>query len=92
MHKVAYRFIVVPPAHFDGARYHLNLKLAEKHISYERASISVLVALGEVERVYVHSPDYLVRMLDDKVMIEEQSLADQLLELELVLDGVAIMW
>jgi len=66
-HSITYKFIVVPPTKFDGARYHLNLKLAEEHISYTRFSVEIPVSRSEIERIYVHTPDYSVKMLEDKI-------------------------
>ena len=86
-HVVAYEYVLVPPAEFDGARYHINLKLADEHIPYTRVTVEVLVPRGEVERVYVHTPTYSVEVLGDRVRVEGWSLENQLLEVELVLTG-----
>ncbi|RLF06007.1 MAG: hypothetical protein DRK00_02805, partial [Thermoprotei archaeon] len=86
-HVVAYEYVLVPPAEFDGTRYHINLKLADEHVPYTRVLVEIIVPRSEVERVYVHTPTYSIEVLEDRVKVEGWSLENQLLEIELVLAG-----
>ena len=79
------KYLASLPAEYDGRYYHLNFKLAERHITYTNVEVRIKIPSSAVERIYVHTPTYTVTHRQDTITVSGSSMADQLLEIELVL-------
>lgn len=81
---MSYTFKIRPPIEYDDSMCHLNLKLADKHIPYEKVNIIVEGADNIIE-IYTHPPSLSVSRQENKIIIQGSIEKNKLLEIEMLL-------
>ncbi len=79
-----YDFKIFPPIMTDGRFDHVNLKLADKHVPYDRVRIEVIDPNGDVIRLYPHFDCKIIRK-GNTWILEGSSPSNSLVEVEMVL-------
>ncbi|EDP75508.1 DUF2207 domain-containing protein [Hydrogenivirga sp. 128-5-R1-1] len=85
-----FEYEVLPPIEFDERNKHINLKLADRHIYYERVEIRIDDRLNSIEEVFVHIPEFSVKRQGNLWFVEGVAPTDSLVELEFLLRPVGI--
>lgn len=83
-YRAEYDFRIFPPIMTDGRFDHVNLKLADRHVPYDRVRIEIVDPNGDVIRLYPHF-DCKVMRKGDVWILEGSSPSDSLVEVEMVL-------
>jgi uncharacterized membrane protein len=81
---IGYTFIIRPPIEYDDNFCHLNLKLADEHISYKKINIVVEDA-DRIIKIYAHPPTLSVSRQENRVIIQGSIEENKLLEIEMLL-------
>ncbi len=80
-YRVNYSLVLYPPVQTDGIYYHVNLKLAGKHVPYNHVRIRVT----GVQKLFVHFPGSKVVKTSYGWLITGKSPENGLIELEMLL-------
>ena len=84
-YKIRYVFRLHPPIEYDGTLCHLNIKLADEHLPYQK--VTILIENSELVRnVYQHPPSLQI-FQGSTIEIHGSSARNELLEVELLLES-----
>ena len=89
LYTVSYVFQLHPPIEYDDEAAHINLKLANEHISYSKVTI-ILENTGYIRNVYPHPPSYNTEKIGDQIIISGSSNENELIEIEFLMDLNAV--
>ncbi|MFP3951740.1 MAG: DUF2207 family protein [Candidatus Bathyarchaeia archaeon] len=78
-------FRVHPPVEYDDEYAHLNIKLADRHISYKNVEI-VLKDAGYIEKAYGHPPSLRIQERGGDITLTGSSGENELIEVELLME------
>ncbi len=84
-YKLNISYKIYPPLNTDQNYIHLNIKLADKHIPYEKVKIKIDDPYSYIFKLYPHMPDYKILKLSDGWLIESKVKRDGLIELEMLM-------
>jgi len=85
-YRVEYRYVLYPPVHYDASTYHINIKLASRHIPYQDFTIIIDNSSGTIGKIYPHPP-MDVKKEGDKYILHGSSPRNALLEVEMLLNA-----
>ncbi len=78
-------YILFPPIHTDGRFYHLNLKLANKHIPYRQVVFQIIDNNGFIDKIYPHFRVNRFITQKDRTIIKGTVGKNKLFEIEFIL-------
>lgn len=81
---MSYTFKIRPPIEYDDNVCHLNLKLADEHIAYEKVNI-IVEGADNVVKIYTHPPSLSVSRQENRIIIQGSVEKNKLLEIEMLL-------
>ncbi len=84
-YRASFAYLLLPPFNYDEEFIHLNLKLADRHVPYERVEIVIYDSRGLLLDLYPHLPLFTVRRSGNLWIVEGIAGKDKLIELEMVL-------
>jgi len=84
-HRAFFEYLLLPPFTYDEEFMHLNLKLADRHVPYERVEIVIHDSGNLILDLYPHLPLFEVRRSGSLWIVEGLAGKDRLVELEMVL-------
>ncbi|RLF42774.1 MAG: hypothetical protein DRN29_11000, partial [Thermoplasmata archaeon] len=85
-YTIEFDYVLYPPVEYDDEFYHMNLKLADKHIPYRNVAIYIDNSSGNIAKIYAHPP-FSIKKYDDKYLVEGKSQRNGLIEVELLLNS-----
>ncbi|HIH44395.1 MAG TPA: DUF2207 domain-containing protein [Candidatus Methanoperedenaceae archaeon] len=85
-YRIRYVFKVFPPFECDSEYCHLNLKLTDDHLPYDRVTVTIHDPDGFISQVFVHSLAQEVRKERETWIITGASSQDSLLGIEMLLN------
>ncbi len=81
---MSYTFKIRPPIEYDDTVCHLNLKLADEHITYKKVNI-IIEGADNIVRIYAHPPSLSVTRRENKIIFQGSIEKNKLLEIEMLL-------
>ncbi len=84
-YHVSYTFKIRPPIEYDNDVCHLNLKLANEHITYKKVKITI-EGSDHIIKIYPHPPSLSVTRQENKIILQGSIEKNKLLEIEMLLD------
>ncbi|SMP14940.1 Uncharacterized membrane protein [Desulfurobacterium pacificum] len=78
-------YLLFLPAHTDGKLYHMNFKIADKHVPYKEITLTILDPNNAVEQVFPHFPVSSLKKEKGKITLTGTAFENQLVEVELLL-------
>ncbi len=87
-YTAVFEYEVLPPIEFDNSNKHINLKLADSHVYYDRVEIRIDDQINAIEKVFPHIPKFSVERQENLWLIEGVAPTDGLVELEFLLRPV----
>jgi len=82
-YSVQYKYIIYPPVNYDNNLYHMNIKLADKHVPYRDVEIVLDNSSGSIVNVYSHPPMEMERN-GDFYIIHGKSQKNGMIEVEML--------
>jgi len=82
-YNVTYVFKIYPPIEYDENYCHLNLKLADEHLTYRKVEVTLKDA-NYVLKVFPHPPTLKIIEKENEIVFYGRSDKNELLELEIL--------
>ncbi|MEM3727343.1 MAG: DUF2207 domain-containing protein [Candidatus Bathyarchaeia archaeon] len=83
-YNVTYAFKIYPPIEYDGKLCHLNLKLADEHLTYRTVEVTLKNA-SYILKVFPHPPSLKIIKYENEFRLYGSSSKDEIIEVELLL-------
>ncbi|HHF55874.1 MAG TPA: DUF2207 domain-containing protein, partial [Thermoplasmatales archaeon] len=83
-YEITYEYVIYPPVEYDNKFYHINIKLADKHVPYRNVEIHIDNSSGSIAKVYLHPPMNIVEKGSEYVFLGS-SQRNGLIEVEMLL-------
>lgn len=85
-YEIEYFYTIYPPVQYDGEIYHMNIKLADKHIPYKNFEIYIDNSTKNIIKIFSHPP-FKVSKGKDFYIIRGESQRNGLIEFEILLNS-----
>ncbi len=83
--RAVFEYEILPPVNYDDRHMHVNLKLADEHVFYDRVELVIEDSRNLIVDLYPHLPSFEMSRSGSLWVIEGMAGTDGLVEVEMVL-------